>query len=346
MKKTFCAILAVSLLAVSCGFGQDARVGIVKTANGGVDWQFANKIAGTEKTLLQRSISQMRFNAAGDKIFASSFDSGLFSSDDAGENWVEELSGVALFDFVIHPYDSQVMYAAAYLSERGRLFATRDGGRSWTEVYSDAAAGNPVRAVAINPANPNEVIIGTGKGSVILSTDAGSTWRLVEDYSNRINRIVWDTSALYVVAQRSGIYKSVFGGPLQRVTENVRAPSDAQDFFGMGGQVNDFRQIAINPFNTDNLMITTNQGLFISNNGGMSWDYATMPFRQQDAAPFAVSFAPSSGNVVYVSSGSVIFKSTDGGSTWTASDTGTNGLVTTILISRDLPQLAFAGVSQ
>ncbi|HMQ01490.1 MAG TPA: hypothetical protein PKD79_00240 [Candidatus Doudnabacteria bacterium] len=346
MKKILCAVLAISLLGVSCAFGQDARVGIVKTANGGVDWQFANQIAGTEKTLLQRSISQMRFNVAGDKIFASSFDSGLYSSDDAGESWVEELSAVALYDFAIHPYDSQVMYAAAYLSERGRLFATRDGARSWTEVYSDAGERNPVRAVAINPANPNEVVIGTGKGSVILSTDAGSTWRLLENYTDRINRIVWDTSALYVVAQRNGIYKSVFGGPLQRLTQDLRAPADAQDFFGMVGLVNDYRQIAINPFNSDNLIITTNQGLFISNNGGNSWDYATMPFRQQDAAPFAVSFAPSSGNVIYVSSGSVIFKSTDSGTTWTVSDTGTNGLVTSILISRDLPQLAFAGVSR
>ena len=114
MKKVLLAIFALSWLAASCGIGSTARVGIIKTANGGVDWQGANKIVNADKTLLERSISQMRYNGAGDKIYASSYSGGLYFSDDAGENWTEVLGNIPLYDFVFDPYDEQIIYAAAY----------------------------------------------------------------------------------------------------------------------------------------------------------------------------------------------------------------------------------------
>ncbi len=152
---------------------------------------------------------------------------------------------------------------------------------------------------------------------------------------------------MHVVLQRTGVYRSNDGGrSFSRLTSNLRLPGTGDDTIGFGSNITDFRQLAIDPFNSSSLLVTTNRGLFRSSDGGNTWNYATMPFRQQDAAPFAVTFAPSTSNVIYVSSGAVILKSTDGGTSWTSSDTGTNGLVTTILVSPDLPQLAFAGVSE
>lgn len=347
MKKVFLAILALSWIAASCSFNNSTRVGIVKTANGGVDWQSANKIVNADKSLLERSISQMRYNGAGDKIYASSYSGGMYTSDDAAENWTEVLRDIPLYDFVFDPYDDQVIYAAAYLSGKGRVFVTRDGTKSWTEVYSDAADGNPVRAIGLNPSNPSEILIGTGKGSLIRSTDSGASWELVENFNDRINRIYWTDNGLYVVAQKKGLYRSETGGSnFEHLTSKLRTPSRENEFFTYGGRPTDYRQLAINPNDSDNLLITTNRGLFRSNNGGRSWSYATMPFRQQDASPFAIAFASSSDEVIYVSSGEVILKSTDGGDNWTSSDTGTNGLVTSILVSSNLPQIAFAGVSE
>ena len=350
MKKLFILIFSVSLLAVSCNFGEEVKVGIIKTANGGVDWQSANRVKDVEQDLLERSISELKYNNSGDRLFASSFNSGLYSSEDAAENWKVELVGIPIYDFAFHPSDDQTIYAAVHLSDRGRVFATRDGAKSWTEVYSDAGEGNPVRAVAINPNNPSELIIGTGKGTIIGSQDSGATWRLLQTYNDRINRIYWTTDKIYIVAQKTGVLMSQNGGlNFDLITRNLRANNNTgnqNEIFGFGSNVNDHRRLAINPFNSENLLLTTNRGLYASQNGGNTWNYVTMPFRQQDASPFAVAFAPSTDNVVYVSSGAVILKSTSGGVNWTSSDTGTNGLVTSILVSNKLPQLAFAGVSQ
>lgn len=347
MKKFLLIIFAISLLAASCNFSDTAKVGIVKTANGGVDWQGANRIVNTDKSLLERSISMLRYNTAGDRLYASSYNGGLFSSDDAGENWTEVLGSVPLYDFAFDPFDDQVIYAAAYLSERGRVFKTADGGKSWNEIYSDAGEENPVRAIGINPLNPSEILIGTGKGSVILSSDGGASWQLAFNLRERINRIYWTESTLYIVGKETGLYESSNGGgSFEHLTDKIRVNRRDSEVFLYSSRPNDYRQLAINPNNPENLYLTTNLGVFESNNGGSSWNYVNMPFRQQDASPFAIAFAQTGEEVIYASIGEVILKTTDGGSSWTSSDTGTNGLVTTIVVSRNLAQIAFAGVSQ
>lgn len=349
MKKIILSLIAISLLGASCNFGQAvAKVGILKTANGGIDWQPANQIVNNTKSLLEKSISQLKFSNDGGKIFASSFDGGLYSSDDAGENWTEILSGVMIYDFAINPSDDQIMYAASYLGDRGRLITTKDGGKSWTEVYSDAGTKNPVRAVAINPNNPSQVMIGLALGSLIESSDSGTSWRLLNNYNDRINRIYWqNNSEVYTVVQKTGLFKSIDNGTtFGLVTKTLVASSDISkpSLFGTG--INDYRQLSIDAQNSTSMWLTTNMGLFHSLDSGISWNYVSMPFRQQDASPFAVAVAPSSSSVIYVSSNQIMYKSIDGGINWSSSNTNTNGLISSILVSRNLPQLAFAGVSK
>lgn len=348
MKKIFIAICAIALLGASCSLtGKPVQVGVVKTANGGVDWQPANQIVNNEKSLLSRSISQLKFNQAGDKIFASSFDGGLFSTEDAGENWKELLSGVVIYDFAIDPTNEDIIYAASYLGDRGRVIATRDGGKSWTEVYSDAGTKNPVRTIAINPNNTTEIMIGLTKGAVISSSDSGASWKLVQSYKDRVSRILWQSGAVYIVARETGVFKSTDNGiSFQQITKTLVPTINGSRTSIFGKSISQYRQLAIDPNNSSTLWLTTDKGLFRTFDGGTSWNYVSMPFRQQDSEPLAVSVAPSSSSVIYASSNSIIYKSLDGGNTWSATNTNTNGFVGIILISRDLPQIAFAGVSK
>jgi hypothetical protein len=69
-----------------------------------------------------------------------------------------------------------------------------------------------------------------------------------------------------------------------------------------------------------------------------------MPLRQSAVSPTAVAVAKTSDNVVYVSAGSIIYKTVDSGSSWSTADTRTGNLVISLLIDPNLPQAAYAGI--
>jgi hypothetical protein len=124
---------------------------------------------------------------------------------------------------VVVPAD--IIYAAGIFDERGRVLATRDGGKSWVEVFNEATTNNPVRSIALNPANPNEIVIGLASGAVIKSEDSGNNWRLLQNYGDRINRIRWQES-LYVLTRTKGLYQSSDGGASFRNITNSILPSN------------------------------------------------------------------------------------------------------------------------
>ncbi len=345
-KTKIVIIAALSLLAASCSIFAPSTGGILKTANGGVDWQVSNKLKNSETTISGLSVSKLAYSPQGtDVIFASAYNGGIYKSNDGGGSWEEVLGKIPVYDFAIHPADDQTVYAVGALDGRGRALVTHDGGKSWTEIFSAAESSTVVRTIALNPANPQEVVIGMSSGSVILSRDGGSNWSLVQTYNDRINRILWRLEGVYVVVRGTGVFASRDNGSsFQQITANMNSAGNIAGNNIFGDNISTFNQLAISDNNTSTMYVTTNLGLYRTGNGGASWHFVGMPLRQDDLAPQAVSIAPSSDQVVYVSARSNIYKTSDGGASWVTSDTGVNNLINVILINPDLPQNALAGV--
>jgi photosystem II stability/assembly factor-like uncharacterized protein len=57
---------------------------------------------------------------------------------------------------------------------REGAFKSTDGGQSWKKLN---AAPTDVAAIAIHPAKPDIVFLGTAPGKIFKSTDGGQTWR-------------------------------------------------------------------------------------------------------------------------------------------------------------------------
>lgn len=347
MKKSILLIICLlSLTAASCDLFPQKTSGILKTSNGGVDWQASNNLKDNTGTISSLSISRLAFDPqATDVLFASSFNAGLYKSGDGGATWEQILGQIPVVDFVVHPTDSQTIYAAGFFEERGRALVTKDGGKSWNAIYTAATTNSAVRAIALNPNSTQEVAIGLLSGELIRSSDGGATWRLAQSYNDRINRIIWNNDGLYVLVKGTGVSKSTDGGSnFQLITSSLQSAGNTSTLSIFGNSITSYNQIAISANNSGLMYLTTNLGLYRSQNGGLSWQFVSMPLRQQSLAPTAVAIAPSSDNVVYVSANSIIYKTTDSGNTWSSSDTKTNGLVNALLVNPDLPQAAYAGV--
>lgn len=346
--KIIAVICLVLLVSASCDlFGPAVARGVIKTTNGGADWQFANSIKGSKTaSLVGDNISSLAFDFSNpEHLFAGTFNDGLYRSENSGEAWERILSRFSVLDIAVNPYNAQVIYVAGFFDLHGRVLKTSDGGKSWVEIFNEASQNNPVRTLAVNPQSPDEVVIGLGSGDVVKSTDGGSSWRLLESFTDTTSKIRWTTSGIYVVMRSKGVFKSSDGGAtFQEITKSLQTINNFVGISISTAIVQNFYQISVSNFNPQLIYITTDGGLFKTTDSGSRWTFIGLPQKKKEVPATAVAIAPQTDNVVYVSAASVIYKSTDGGFHWQTQDSHTNGTINTLLINPQLPQIVFAGI--
>jgi photosystem II stability/assembly factor-like uncharacterized protein len=167
---------------------------------------------------------------------------GVWKSLDAGKSWknIGLKDSRAIGKVIVNPRNPDIVFVAALghpfgpNTERG-VFRTTDGGRSWDKVlYKDENTG--AIDVTFNPENPNILFAsmwevrrtpwtlssgGPGSG-VYRSTDAGATWKRLEEHGlpkgpyGRIGLAAAAHSdrvyALIEAKEGGGLYRSDDGG--------------------------------------------------------------------------------------------------------------------------------------
>ena len=200
-------------------------------------------------------------------------------------------------DLAIHPHDRNTWYVAA---GSGGVWKTTNFGTTWEPIF-DHQSSYSIGDVTLDPTNPEIVWVGTGENSsgrhvgfgdgVYKSLDGGKTWENMGlETSEHIGKIVVhpeDGNVVLVAAE----------GPL----------------WSSGGE----------------------RGLYKTTDGGTTWERTL--FVNEDTGVTSIEYDPRDPDVMYAATydrrrkvwallngpGSGIYKSTDGGETWTEL---TNGL--------------------
>jgi photosystem II stability/assembly factor-like uncharacterized protein len=226
-------------------------------------------------------------------------------------------------EFAVNEADPRMFYAA---TATGGLWKTVNNGISFTSVFDDQPVA-AIGAVALAPSDPNVVYVGTGEANNSRSTYNGN-----------------------------GMYKSTDGGA---TWSSIGLPN--------AGRIG---RIVVHPRNKDVVLVAVSgnlysenpdRGVYRSTDGGKTWS-KTLAHTVEGRAVGAIDVAmdPSDPNVVYAATydkvrkpwsfaeggpGSAIFKSTDGGATWSRL---TNGLPTGLIgriglsIARNAPKTVYA----
>jgi photosystem II stability/assembly factor-like uncharacterized protein len=342
-NKISIVLVSIMLLSASCNlFGNKGIAGVVKTVNGGVDWQFTNRIKDNDKASLDGvPVSAMSFDPnRRETIYISSDVEGLYRSEDSGVTWSKVLSKIAVYDFVVHPSQPKKIYVAGSFGGNGKVLVTKDGGATWDEIYNEESPTNPVRAIALNPVSPNQLVIGTNAGNIILSTDEGVNWKLLKNFASRINDVQWRNGSLYVLLETKGLHIAPENGEFADTTTTLSGGSVYIDQTRAGA----FHQLLIAPQDPDVIFIATDRGLQKSLDGGKTWQNIALPIKPEAANVRAVAVAPGSNNIIYASVGSTVYKSTDGGQSFQTQKIITTGYVNYILVDPALPQISYAGI--
>jgi photosystem II stability/assembly factor-like uncharacterized protein len=139
-------------------------------------------------------------------LYAAVAGQGLYQSTDAAASFslVSKTVGPAVMALAIAP-DGRILAGDMHQG----LVVSQNGGTSWRGVLSEGVMG-----LTINPKRPARMLA-TGSSGVSLSTDGGSTWRVVQPIPDGAGPVAWAPSApkaAYAVGFDRVLYKSVNGG--------------------------------------------------------------------------------------------------------------------------------------
>ncbi len=214
---------------------------------------------------------------------------GLYKSADRGAHWRPLRSLVsdqeAVTSFAIDPLESRRLYATGYAlspdcaSSTCAYFAAKsaDAGETWSELLPDTSYSY-LEAVAVDPQDPDILYVSGGfpersfppKSNLLKSTDRGRTWVPLQVLFGGIldpvtqllihpqdDRVLFATSFTHGGEPR--IVKSTDGGQTW-VASAGGLPANCTVL-----------SLAVDPTRRSTLYAGTDQGFFVSDDGGGSW---------------------------------------------------------------------------
>ncbi len=201
--------------------------------------------------------------------------------------------------------------------------AFADGDPSDPALYSNdwrttGPQGGDVRALVVDPQNPDRFYFGTLDGQIYTSADGGKHWQLLYNFGKPrlfIDNIIVDprnSRVLYVGAHRhnlpGGFFKSTDGGATWRESSDLKNEA--------------IHSLAQSDSDPDTLIAGTFTGIFRSDDAGQSWKQ--LPTQSESGLIHVESLAidPRTSDTIYAGTFYLPYKSVDGGKSWKSIKTG------------------------
>lgn len=235
----------------------------------------------------------------------------------------------------------------------GGVFKSTDNGATWTPVF-DEQAYLAIGDIETTAAEPNTVWVGTGEpnggggslsydgNGIYKSTDGGDNWQLMGlEGTGSIAKILINpdnpqevyaaaTGPLFVKNSNRGVYKTLDGG---NTWSKVLYISDSTSVIDMAMNKQQPQIVyaatweRIRKLN-DRQYGGETSGIYRSTDAGATWTELTngLPALADNKGRISIDISPSNPDILYASyankNGSLngIYKSTDGGDTWTSLD--------------------------
>ncbi|MFC1501775.1 hypothetical protein ACFL6A_00015 [bacterium] len=219
---------------------------------------------------------------------------------------------------VQHPTNSDIYYVSPMASPYV-IHRTTDNGNTWHPLSELPLCAY---AIAIDPDNPSTLYAAT-TGRIYKSTDGGVNWTRydVPSQGGRLHDIQVDPSNSSIVHTSGFAWDGSFN-----VFSYFRSTDSGMNWTvyhigtGSGGNAT---TLGVDPGDSDVIYLggfsNSNDLIMKSIDGGDTWTDIT---GSTDGMPYTFWINPSSTNKVYVLTGNGVYRSTNGGSTWTKNSGG------------------------
>lgn len=338
-------LLAVAASPFSCNLSKDG--GVFKSKNGGAGWEQKIKTPAKATIASVNALSLAIDPRDPNIIYLGTDGDGIYKSTDETETWsqVVDQSDIlykraVVADIKISPENSDNIYAAVFQNNFGRILRSRNSGSSWQEIYVASKEKVSVLKIEIDKGNSNILYAGTSDGGVIKSSDSGSSWQQVNWFGDAILDIKIDpksSQVIYVVTQAKGIQRSSDGG---QTWQDV-AVQKKTEIFAPKSEVS---EIAIDYRNSDIIYAVSRSGLLVSNDRGQNWQNLNTLVAPDSSIDSVFAQDDKNPNTIYYGFGSVIYKTTNYGTSWSVQQLSTSRQISAIKIDPMDSNIIYVGV--
>ncbi|HXG19919.1 MAG TPA: hypothetical protein VNN62_12720 [Methylomirabilota bacterium] len=331
--------------------------GVFKSTNGGDRWDPINTGLDNHYSVTTLIVdpgnSQIIYAAT--NVIGNTRVGPIFKSENGGASWSRASDGSPsdglpkdkdgnplslITALALDPKNSQILYAGVAIRsdnnlrlgtvDAGRIFKSTDGGAHWVQMSDGIPSDRAdIQTLLIDPIDSQIVYAGTTDG-VYKSVNGGASWTPtstgLSDPLVSSLAIARQNSSILYAATLTGVFKTTNGG-----ASWASVSTGLPDFPGIN-------TLTIDP--RDSLVAYAGAfgKVFKTTNGGASWVsmdtglpntfVQTLTLDPQN--PLILYAGTFGGSVTDLSSG--VFKTTDGGASWTVKNTGLNNFVVTALV--------------
>jgi photosystem II stability/assembly factor-like uncharacterized protein len=283
--------------------------GVFKSSDGGASWQPVG-LRGTNVGMLVLDPQHP------ETVYAGTDGRGVVKSTDGGESWRAAFPGTNVQELMLDSQDPATLYAR---TDENGLVKTTDGGRTWRPL----GLGRDAELLAVHPRNSAR-LYATSEHGILTSRDAGRSWRATNSGPTfaAVSAVAIDPrnpGTAYVAIDHEGVFKRSSDGSWRAANTGLRNRG--------------VHELVVDPREPWNVYAGTDGGVYKSTTGGASWRRLPVPISYPETAS-ALAIDPQNPDTVYamtadesISYGagsakvyeSRVFKSTDGGATWSPS---------------------------
>lgn len=322
--------------------------------DGGNAWRavdYIPTVSGRPESIANLNVNRLEMDPQDNlAIYLASFDEGLFYTYKVTDGWqkVASLPRATVNDVKIDPKNKCIIYAAI----ANRLYRSGDCARNWSEVYVDNLPGVSVNAVVVDHYNPANVYIGTSRGEIVKSIDAGAHWRTIQRLDEGVSRLMTsplDSRLVFVATEKNRIYSfrsNTMTNPANSADlEGNFLVSDWLDLNDILREYNlgqSFKGLVVSP--KDGLMFLATEKLILrSSDSGVSWEQLNLIPSEEAAVINALAVNPQDSNHIYYVTNTTFYSSTDGGATWATKKLPTKRAGRSLLIDFKDPSVVYLG---
>ncbi len=237
--------------------------------------------------------------------------------------------GGRISSIVFHPSDSNTIYIA---TSGGGVWKTTTGGASWTPI-TETLGTLSCGALAMDPTQPNTLYLGLGDAfdgtgvGLVKSTDGGASWSapvyLGASTQTRDLAVCPGNPSILLATTNMGLFRSGDGGASWssvNLNTGLAATPGAWDLAWTGGS-GWVVTVEADPANASG---ATDGRTYYSSDNGANWTRSTGFTLSAGLTRASVASAPSNRSILYAMASNAsynladIFKSTNGGQSWTA----------------------------